>query len=64
MAFKVKHTNSSGQAESQTVAASDVISLMSKIGRLGGSEIMVISARGERWNVTEAATHLMAAGHV
>lgn len=62
MAFEVRHTNSAGVKESQSVSPSDVLSLIAKITRLGGSEIFVVSAKGERWTASEAETHLNAAG--
>jgi hypothetical protein len=58
MAYEVRHTNSAGAAESQTVSERDVLALISKIERLGGADITVSSANGDRWTAEEADVYL------
>jgi hypothetical protein len=58
MSFEISHTNSAGTVERQTVAEGDVLSLISKIGRLGGSDILVTGAGGLKWTAEEAELEL------
>lgn len=60
MSFEISHTNSAGQVERQTVAQGDVLPLISKIGRLGGSDILVMGAGGLKWTAEEAELQLTA----
>lgn len=55
MAFQVRHTNSAGRSESQSVLETNVLALVSRIGRLGGKDVTVTSSGGEKWTAEEAA---------
>jgi hypothetical protein len=60
MAFEIRHKNSAGMVERQTVAECDVLALITKIGRFGGSNILVVGAGGLKWTAEEAKLQLQA----
>jgi hypothetical protein len=55
MRFEVRHTNSAGRTERQSVSEGDVLALISKIDRLSGTDVSVVSDSKETWGAEEAA---------
>ncbi|GHD21078.1 hypothetical protein GCM10016234_34370 [Tianweitania populi] len=59
MSFEITHLNSGGDRESQSVRQADALPLLSKIERLGGTNIQVRSANGQRWTAAQARAQLI-----